>query len=193
MLFQQFRSQFLQTSFGIKPVEFTHGVVDCTRHQLRYDTVRHNCTRIQIHSTNHGFECVRQNRRLFAATSSIFTFAQQQMIAQAKIGSNCTERICVHNTLTQVGQFAFLKFRMALVHNVGNYPTEHGVAQKLEALVGLEPIVFRCPRTMSHCGCQQCLIGKAMPNSLGQRLEQVAHFGCNASAISPTMLLSTIS
>ena len=46
MFFQQLRSQFLETSFGVKPVESPHGFVYCMRHQLRYDTVRHNRTRV---------------------------------------------------------------------------------------------------------------------------------------------------
>ena len=60
------------------------------------------------------------------------------------------KRIRVHHALAQVGQFSFRQIAVLRVHNVGNYPTKYGVAQKLQAFVAFAAIVFGVPRTVMH-------------------------------------------
>src|SRR5207253_3394188 len=64
--------------------------------------------------------------------------AEDQMLAHPQVPSPLCKRAAIHQLGAALGQRAFAEIRKFLVQLARQYQLQHSVAEKLEALVGLE-------------------------------------------------------
>ena len=99
-----------------------------------------------------------------------FTAAKQDVRPEIEVLGDFGQRDRIDHALAQVGQLA-LGHVVAVVHHVGDRPTEHGIAEELEPLVADGAGSLGTPRPMGERTTQQGFIGEVMADAIGQRCE----------------------
>jgi len=105
-------------------------------------------TAVEIDRTDHGFECVGKDGLLVGTTGGTFAFTKQQRAAQVDLASDQCQGRSVDNAGAQLGELPLGELGIVHEYAVSDCESQHGIAQKLQALVGLDVAVLGTPRTM---------------------------------------------
>ena len=118
---------------------------------------------------------------------------EQETLPDAELLCHLGECRGIHQTLAQVRELALVQVRMRAIDEVGNDPAEDRITQELEALIGLDTVVFGDVRAVPHRGLDEALVGELIADPRAQGAQGLVHVRATASAMRPTMSHSTIS
>ncbi len=126
---------------------------------------------IEIHGAQHGLERVGQDRRFGRAAGGGLALAELDEGAEPDVVRRVGQCLTVHDALAQVGEATFRHIGEAVKSDVGDRPPEHGIAEKLEALVAVGITVFGTPRAMSECPIEELGPLEAVSDPFAQLVE----------------------
>jgi hypothetical protein len=123
---------------------------------------------VQVDRPDNGFHGVSKDRRFQAATRRVLAFAKQQRAAHSELTRCAGERNRVDDRSTGFGKLTLGQVGVGTIKVVGDDLAEHGVAQELEALVGLVAWVLCAPGAMGQRLGEQVLVVDVPAQALGQ-------------------------
>jgi len=92
-------------------------------------------TLAQVAGTDYGFGCGCQDRRALGASRRCFTSAKQEQRGNLKTLRGLREGLAGNKGSAQARQHALRRIGMAQIQRMAHERSEHGIAEKLKALV----------------------------------------------------------
>jgi len=127
------------------------------------------CTRPndeRFHRAQHGLECITEDGRLGAPARRCLTLAEQQARAEVDLLGDLGQGRRVDHALAQIGELSLREIAVLTVGEVGDHPTQHGIAEELESLVARLAPDLAAPAAMRHGAAQQRHVGELVAQSL---------------------------
>ena len=152
---------FLQGGLGVLAPNLHGGLGHQRLEQAQHEIAGSIEPRIQIDGTNDGLQRICQDRCTLSPPAFGFTLAQAHDVRQAQLQRQTMQGVLPHQVGTNAGQIPLVAAIEASVQQRRNAQTQHGIAQKLQALVVVSPKTLVCDRTG-----EQARIGKHMPQTL---------------------------
>ena len=95
------------------------------------------------------------------------------MVAETDLASHVSERQRVDHALAKVGELALGRVPESSVGHVGDRPTQHGIAEELQALVALRTRMFGDPRTVVQRLPEESTVSEDVPDPCFEDAELV--------------------
>jgi len=116
---------------------------------------------------DHRLHGVRQYRGLLAPVGEIFPATQSQVRADIQVDRHLGQGMGIDDRCPHLGELTVIQIRPGVKRVLSHNHSEYGIAQELQALVGLSSM-FGTPRTMGHRLSQETRVHKVVPNPFGQ-------------------------
>ncbi len=105
-------------------------------HHLAADKGPHRVqTSIEKQGAHHCFHGIGKHRALATQAAALFAAAQAQMLAEADLLGHLRHVLPADQSGADAGELALVPLRMRGKQRLGHHQPQHGVAEKLEALV----------------------------------------------------------
>ncbi len=167
----------MQNGLVVQPIELAGSDFEPFAEQPRDQRLRGFHPTVEIDRTEHRLERVGQDRRLLPTAGGVLTLAQQQPLAQADRLGHFGQRSGVHHALAKVGELALGKIAVTPIGDLGDDPSEHRIAEELEAFVRRLTSHLCAPRAVSKGSPQQRQISELVTQTSAERREAASGVG----------------